>query len=236
MIAVTGTPLPDRRLQIFEVILVCAIAFGSSVIYSIAILYGADFGSSGKGAVYWTTSAIHEVTGLALVWYVLRRRSVTLTDLGLSFRKTDFGLSLLLWLSGSLLYYGSYAAIYATGFASNEAAAAVKDVGQKLFHGGISVMTVLFVFVNPFFEELIVRAYFITQVRHITNSTLIAVALSVLLQMTYHLYQGVPLALSSAALFLLFSIYYAKTNRIGPIILAHLYFDLLATLSFMRHG
>ena len=40
---------------------------------------------------------------------------------------------------------------------------------------------------------------------------------STLLQTSYHFYQGV---------FLVFSIYYARTNRITTIILAHLYMDV----------
>ena len=70
----------------------------------------------------------------------------------------------------------------------------------------------------------------------LTNSALLAVTASNVLQTAYHLYQGLQLALCEGALFLFFSIYYAKTNRIMPVILAHLYIDLSGTLIFyLRH-
>ena len=41
------------------------------------------------------------------------------------------------------------------------------------------------------------------------------------------------MAFSEGAIFLVFSIYYARTNRITPVILAHLYMDVWGTIAFM---
>jgi len=71
-----------------------------------------------------------------------------------------------------------------------------------------------------------------TEVKHLTNSITKAVIISTLLQTSYHFYQGVPAALSDGVMFLIFSVYYAKTNRITPLILAHLYMDVGATLHY----
>ena len=90
-------------------------------------------------------------------------------------------------------------------------------------------------FLNPFYEELIVRAYLLTEVRQLTGSATKAVILSTVLQTSYHLYQGGPSALSWGIIFLLFSIYYAKTGRIAPIILAHLYMDVIATMMYYHY-
>jgi membrane protease YdiL (CAAX protease family) len=110
------------------------------------------------------------------------------------------------------------------------------SVNQYFFGDGIFITTVVFQCVNPFFEELIVRAYLITEVRQLTRSSVTAVVCSTALQTGYHLYQGIPLALAAGAMFLLWSVYYAKTNRIMPVILAHFYFDAGATLwYFLRH-
>jgi membrane protease YdiL (CAAX protease family) len=87
--------------------------------------------------------------------------------------------------------------------------------------------------VNPFFEELIARAFVMTELKALTRNTAIAIAGSVLLQTSYHFYQGAPAAISHGATFLVFSLYYAKTNRIGAPILAHLLLDLLATVNYM---
>ncbi len=96
-------------------------------------------------------------------------------------------------------------------------------------------MTFFFGFLNPFFEEIIVRAYLMTEVRQLTGSGAKAVMVSTALQMSYHFYQGVPMALSDGAAFLVFSLYYSKTRRITPVILAHLYMDVLGTLIFKIH-
>ena len=95
-----------------------------------------------------------------------------------------------------------------------------------------SVWTVILVTINPFFEELIVRAYLISEVQSLTGSALIAVVLSVVLQATYHLYQGPASFVIYAAMFAVFSIYYVQNRRIVPVILAHFYFDFMAVIYF----
>ena len=72
-----------------------------------------------------------------------------------------------------------------------------------------------------------------TEIKSLTRSISLAVFFSVLLQTSYHFYQGVPAALSHTGLFLLFSLYYAKTGRIGAPILAHFFIDATATLYYM---
>ncbi len=66
-----------------------------------------------------------------------------------------------------------------------------------------------------------------TEVKWLTNSTELAIIVSTVLQTSYHFYQGVPAALSYVATFLIFSIFYAKTNRILPTIIAHLFSDVI---------
>jgi membrane protease YdiL (CAAX protease family) len=236
-IPVVVKSMSERRLLIIEVVLVCVLAFGGSILSSFARLFGGNFGGSNKGILYWTNGALHEGGLLALVWYLLLRRSRSWVDLGLVWAKSDAGWAVLLALGGSFAYSTVHYAIHLSGLFKSTSVNTTDQVGRILFSGGISAMTILFQFVNPFFEELIVRAYLMTQVRLLTNSAGKAILLSTILQTSYHFYQGVPQALSHSATFLLFSLYYAKTNRITPIILAHLFFDLSGTLSYaMRHG
>ena len=79
---------------------------------------------------------------------------------------------------------------------------------------------------NPFFEELIVRAYLMTEIRELTGSAWLAGAASVALQTAYHLYYGWERALSLGFLFLAFSIYYATRRKATPIVVAHGIFDI----------
>jgi membrane protease YdiL (CAAX protease family) len=82
--------------------------------------------------------------------------------------------------------------------------------------------------VNPFLEELIVRAYLMTEVEYLSGSINLAIILSVLIQASYHYYQGAIAPLVISVGFTIFAFSYAKTRRIMPIILAHMYGDLIA--------
>jgi membrane protease YdiL (CAAX protease family) len=163
------------------------------------------------------------------------RRGKTFYDLGFSWKTKDFGWSILLYLGGGFASYVVYKIITFAGLTSASHATAVASVSFFLFGGGITLATILFQFLNPFFEEMIVRAYVMTELRFQTNSVSKPVIFSTLLQMSYHFYQGAPLAFSLGAGFLVFSIYYSKTNRIAPIILGHLYMDVGGTLYYSAH-
>ena len=223
--------LTDWQIRIFEVVLLCLICFGGSILFVAHRLLNSS--SSIRGRPDWLYATLHEVTSLALLWYILLRRSRSVSDLGFTWTNKDLPRSVLIFLLGTIAFSIVYGAIYLTGLTSTTSSAAGVRVGRLLFGGGVSLTTILFQFINPFYEELIVRAYVMTEVMQLTNSVFKAVMCSTLLQMSYHFYQGAPMALSEGATFLVFSIYYARTNRITPIILAHLYMDVWGTIAFM---
>jgi membrane protease YdiL (CAAX protease family) len=97
-----------------------------------------------------------------------------------------------------------------------------------VFGTAFNILPLLYVLLNPFHEELLVRAFLISEAEWIYGSTALAVLISVALQTSYHLYQGLPVALSHIPAFLLFSLYFVRTRRILPIILAHLLMDVSA--------
>lgn len=221
---------PDWRLRIFELALVCSIAFGGSILSSAAIWFGEHADHSGVGTLRWLNMGLVETAALALVWYVLRQRAISFRDLGFSWTKKDLIWSIPVWVLGMMAFSTVYYAIYAAGFVSATGSEETARVASILFGHKVSLLVIPCLFLNPFFEELIARAYIMTTVRQLTNSMPLAVIFSTVLQMSYHFYQGAPLATAEGALFLVFSIYYAKTNRIAPVILAHLYLDILPTL------
>jgi membrane protease YdiL (CAAX protease family) len=224
--------LTDRQMEIIEVILVCVIAFGVSILGSIFLLFNDTYGGSTQSGYAWAAQALRDAASLALVWYLLQRRGKAFSDLGLRWSPKDFGWSVILALAGDAFFRAVYDCIYYSGIAAQNREAVAHSVGHLLFGGGIFFSTVLVQLINPFYEELIVRAYLMTQVKRLTNSVTKAVLISTLLQTSYHFYQGAPAAIAHGATFLIFSIYYAKTNRIAPIILAHLYMDVGGTLEY----
>jgi membrane protease YdiL (CAAX protease family) len=93
---------------------------------------------------------------------------------------------------------------------------------------GLGLLTYCFVAVNPVFEEMLVRAFLMSETILLTGSSTLAILFSTLLQTSYHVYQGAPYALAAGVIFLIFSVYYACTRRILPVILAHFIWDLWA--------
>ncbi|HEY3760280.1 MAG TPA: type II CAAX endopeptidase family protein [Verrucomicrobiae bacterium] len=230
-------PLPrtvwtDRQIRIFELILIGTIAFGSSILFSTASFFGYYSHNPTGGALNWSARILLQVSVLGLLWYVLLRRDKSFADLGLFFTAKDIGWSVIIYYLASYSRYAFYQILYSSGLTTINLKTSSEHVGQFLFGDSIFISTMLFQFVNPFFEELIARAYVMTEVKHLTNSMTKAVIISTLLQTSYHFYQGAPAALSNGVMFLIFSIYYAKTNRIMPLILAHLYMDVGATLHY----
>ncbi len=230
----------DRNIRIFEVILICTIAFSGSILTSTYSFLGNSSGSSSGNSNWavwdWTIRTVREAAMLGLLWYVLMRHGKSFRDLGLAWTRKDFGWAVMLAVVGSLAFRAVYDAIYFAGLTTVSHKASSAYVGNALFGAGIFFTTILFQFLNPFFEELIVRAYVMTEVKQLTGNVTKAIIISTLLQTSYHFYQGGPAAFGHMATFLIFSIFYAKTNRITPIILAHLYYDVSGTLWYMfRH-
>lgn len=222
--------LPERqfafeRLRWFELALLLSIAVGPYIFSSLHILMTGQASTPYSQDYQNALSLFHQVTTLLLLGYVLSRRKVRLSDLGLRWSIRDL-------TAGVGLAIGSYCAYYA-GFII------VHAIHYFVFgatHGGTTPQTIFrhtgvlaipFVLLNPFFEELIVRAYVMTEIKELTGSAVLSVAMSVLIQTAYHLYYGWEGALSLGFQFLVFAIYYSRTRKATPIIVAHGAFDLI---------
>lgn len=212
----------------FELALVLFVLFGGALVSSIGVLkYGT--GITGPSSnVRWMGNIVHEVGGLLLLGYVLWRRQRSFRDLGLRWAFRDLGIGVLVTLGSYVIYFAGTTALYAL----HHAIWGTFPHGpraREIFGPG-SVLALLFALLNPFFEELTVRAYLMTEVIELTGSAPLAVFLSVLVQSSYHLYYGWWRALSISFLFLGFSLYYARSGRALPIIVAHAVNDIYATI------
>lgn len=168
---------------------------------------------------------LDEAASLGVLAYVLYRQGRDFRDLGLGFGVQDLVGSVLLLLAGSFASYAAQAACHQLNFSPSADAILRTNMWLSLIRG--SSLGVALVCLNPIFEEMIVRAYLMTEVKALTGSVVFATILSAALQAGYHLYQGGPTAVRLGALFLVFSIYYAKSRRLTPLILAHFYMDVL---------
>jgi membrane protease YdiL (CAAX protease family) len=214
----------DRRLRWFELALVLLLTVGGSVISAVATLkYGPSIESSHSN-LRWVASGFHEILGLILLGYVLRRHGRRFTTIGLRWSWRDIA-------AGVALIFVSYV-VYRIGgrslwllhhalFGTFPHPPRIRD----LFGRG-TYMMLLQLLVNPFYEELVVRAYLMTEVIELTGSTRLAVLLSVAVQTSYHLYYGWWTALALGIQFLVFSLYFARWRRALPLVIAHGFYDI----------
>ena len=248
----TLAELSPRGIRVLELVLVIGVAFLGAGIGSLQVVFTDRLPSPTPGSADWHAAALllHFLVGLALLAYVAHRQGRGATHLNPAIAGRDIPWSLVLFILGFVaavlcyLLIGGWVAAH-TGRSlrginalwSAKRAADSLDGIRPLADVTLSVLVVARVVVNPFFEELIVRAYAMTEVLGLTGSGALAVLVSVGVQTLYHLYQGVPMALAHGATFSVFSLYYLRTRRIAPVVLAHLYGDVGAlTLSLLRTG
>jgi membrane protease YdiL (CAAX protease family) len=219
----------ERRQRVRELALVLLVAFSSSFLSStldwwtgrvseaptvLGSLYGI-----GKQTIY-----------LGLLAYVLTRRGRTFRDLGLTFRWADIPAGLLLTMATRLAEVVAWrpmdwVSVVVTGHPVASSHHAENAVGLAL------IMVFLFsAVIDPFFEEMIARAFTMTEIEALTGSTGLAILASVTLQTSYHLYLGTANALSLGAGFLIGACFYARFRRITPVILAHAIWNAYVTL------
>jgi membrane protease YdiL (CAAX protease family) len=217
-----------KRLRWFEVFLVLSTALGGSLLNSLYLLHFGPSAAPQVSSARWLVGLVHEATGLLLLGYVLSRRSLGFKNLGLRWSFRDLGVGLLVaavsyaaYILGSMVVHLVHYAFYGS--------LAAGPTGKDFFaHPGLAALP--FTLLNPFFEELIVRAYLMTEVFELTGSSLLAASLSVAIQFSYHLYYGWAGAIALSFVFLVLALYYARTRRALPIIVAHGYFDISALI------
>jgi uncharacterized protein len=102
-----------------------------------------------------------------------------------------------------------------------------RALAKPLAAQDISVASLIAVsIVNPIFEEVLLCGYIVTAVKE-RRSFWTAVNVSVAIRLACHLYQGVMALIFIVPLGLLFTIWFARTRRLWPVVLAHAIVDAL---------
>jgi membrane protease YdiL (CAAX protease family) len=220
------TDSADKRLRWLELSLVLTVCFADSILGSLGILKGGPSAVRHASQMGYAIGIVHQVAGLTLLGYVLWRRKIRIASLGLRRSFADLGRGLLVAGLAYLAYAGGHALLHLFDNATHSQSQSVQ-IARAMF-GHPSILAIPYTIVNPFFEELIVRAYLMTEVSALTGSWILAAALSLVVQFSYHLYYGWEGAIGLSFVFLVYAIYYARTRKATPIIVAHGIFDILA--------
>jgi membrane protease YdiL (CAAX protease family) len=102
------------------------------------------------------------------------------------------------------------------------------DTGASSSGAGLSWPGILAVsIINPLFEELFLCAYMLPFLAK-RRGPVVAVAASLLVRLSFHTYQGPVGLLSIGLVGLVFTIFYVRTQRLWPVLIAHGALDILA--------
>ena len=216
----SDTPL-FRRERLAGLLIVFFVSIFPLIMWSIVALMRMNEAPSNASLNYrFLNGLLNEVTSLALLLYVIRQNRQSLADFGLIFRLSDIPFGILLWAAALCLNSLTSPTIF-----SVSEMLGWHHTTPNFRIPSSALLAYLYAFLSPIFEEMIVRAFFMTEILALTRNSGLAILLSVLVQTSYHLYQGIPYALSAAVMFLMLSIFYARTTRIVPVILAHIIWD-----------
>lgn len=221
----------SQRLRVLELLLVISAAFALLIVSS-ARRISADVPVRPYTNLGFVEMTVWELIAISILGYVVFRQGRTWSDFTEKLGAKDVVRAIAVFaiaiaLSRFSYYFVQYVHVFWTGTWLHP-----KSL-KGLLAVGVTVPSVVFMLVNPFFEELIARAYVMTEIGELTKSRTLAVIASCALQTSYHLYQGWLRAATVGATFLVFSIYYARTRRIAPVIAAHMFIDFVA-LAYYR--
>ena len=218
-----------KRLRILELVLVLSIAFLPSLVQSIYFqLTGVlrDYTADNNGThVAWIFQSI---LSIVLMFYILFRNNKSYKHIGLRFNITwnDILVSI------GLLLAAGIARTILTGLVSVPFPDFFKQASNPQNLGFIRTgsfgFLLLIMIIVPIQEELIVRGFAMTEIFQLSESKSLAIIISVLIQFSYHLYQGIAPAILMLPIFIVFSIYFIKTGNLNPVVLCHVFTDIIA--------
>lgn len=204
-----------------ELALVVLLAFGYFIFVSVASAPG------GAQDEQLTDDAlasivIYELLVILLLFPFLLVRGWHLSAIGLkpSLKETLDGLAITAFFY--LVYLGLAAA-----FVSPSTLAEPAQSGSLISPTISLALIVAVCIVNPVFEEVFVCGYVMSAIME-RAAPAAAIAASVGIRVLYHLYQGPAGAAAILLLGLIFSLYYVRTGRLWPLIVAHSVLDFVA--------
>lgn len=222
-------PINERKLRIVELLLILGIAFLPSLIESLNFVITGQITTYSKIGpseyIIWIAQA---VLSIALLFYVLFKNNQSYSTIGLSLK-----------FSGRDLLIG-IALMFSAGLANAFFATVINMISPDFVKGATNPQNIDFIKTNyygwlfiimlviPIQEELIVRGFTMTEIFNLTNSKILAIIISVAIQFTYHLYQGIAPAVFMLPYFIIISIYFIRTGNLNPVIYSHILIDLLS--------
>lgn len=237
----------SRRLLSSETLLVLALSLGASAVSALISFIGsvtrpgglkeqpANLNSSAAPGRPWLDLAWQlfgittALVPVALVAYLLvRERAGGLGALGFDHRRPGFDLgwgaavAAVVGGTGLAFYLGARSA----GFNLTVVPESLPDVWWKI------PVLILSAVQNSVVEEVIVVGYLLRRLDQLGWTPVAALAASSLLRGSYHLYQGIGGFVGNAVMGVLFVLLYRRWGRVGPLVAAHAFIDIVAFVGY----
>ena len=234
-----------RRLLIAEVVVVLLVTFGLSGLYAVldlvsAMLAPTDLADQtaalnvSRSTQSWLDLAYQALGVLRLTaWALLPLVLLAHTGVGARavglvrdrpWRQVGWGLALtaVIGIPGLALYLGAVAA----GVNLQVSASGLTETWWR------PIVLVLAAAGNGAAEEILVVGYLLIRLRQLGVPPAVALIGTALLRGSYHLYQGLGGGLGNLAMGILFALWWMRTRRLWPLILAHTLLDVFAFLGY----
>jgi membrane protease YdiL (CAAX protease family) len=208
-------------------VLELSIVFGVTVALPIALnllrgrFFNLDFGETQLKAL-----VVEELIVVLLMWPWLARRGWNFVSIAGSPEPADVWKGVLLFAAAWVAFYFSWYTYILFIPSSYERLQMTHVTGAAA--GWVVALTCI---VNPIFEELLWLGYGFNAMRR--YGVQLAAVASVALRVIDHTYQG-QMACLYALPFGVFTLYYVRTRRLWPIVVAHMLWDVLASLTLVR--
>lgn len=245
---VSPQPLPERerRLLIWEIIVVFAVSLGLSAVRSLVSLIGSLTapkalsaqhvimnGSQAPGRPWFDLSLqlVSIASGVApalLALYLLARNGERPSSIGIDAsepgRDLLRGAGLAALIGGCGL--GLYIVAFKAGISLDIVAASLPDVWWRI------PVLVLSALQDGILEEVLVVGYLLSRLRLLGVSPAWAVAISAVLRGSYHLHQGIGPFIGNVIMGVIFGVLFLRWRRTNPIIVTH---TLINSVSFIGY-
>jgi membrane protease YdiL (CAAX protease family) len=211
--------------------LILAVVFAGSILGSIYLAFHPTTPSFSNMRLF--TGISDEVTGLLLFLVLFKRQGRRLQDIGFGFQWTDLPKALGLAVATvAVMFVMRFVLTYVWLLTALRIPQWPET--HAMFSASSLWLFLPFLLLNPFFEEILVRGYLMTELIDLRKSVLPAIVISIMVQTSYHLYYGVAGAMVVGSGLTVLAIYFAKSRRLMPVILAHMLWDSTALLGFLH--
>jgi membrane protease YdiL (CAAX protease family) len=236
----------ERRLLIWEIIVVFAVSLGVNAVRSLVLLIGSMTapkalsaqhvvinGSQAPGRPWFDLSLqlVSIASGVApalLVFYLLARNGERPSSIGVDAsepgRDLLRGAGLAALIGGSGL--GLYILAFKAGISLDIVAASLPDVWWRI------PVLLLSALQDGILEEVLVVGYLLSRLRLLGVRPACAVAIGAVLRGSYHLHQGIGPFIGNVILGVIFGVLFLRWRRTNPMIIAHTLINSVAFIGY----